>query len=212
MVHNSSITESILLDVHPRGDSGVSFAIQWDDCPSCNKSTVYLLTGTYDNKQKFTEFSKELIFPHTTGRPPVPSQVPRSLADEYNEASAVLSKSAKASAALSRRILQSVLRDYAHVKKGDLAEEVQEVIDRKELPSRLAEAIDAIRNIGNFATHPSKSTRTGEIVPVEEGEAEWLLDTIDGLFDHYFVLPAKMDEKKQKLNQKLKEIGKPVMK
>jgi uncharacterized protein YeeX (DUF496 family) len=52
---------------------------------------------------------------------------------------------------------------------------------------------------------------TGEIVPVEIGEAEWLLDAIEGLFDHYFVLPARMSEKRQKLNEKLKAMGKPEL-
>jgi hypothetical protein len=36
------------------------------------------------------------------------------------------------------------------------------------------ESIDAVRNIGNFAAHPQKSTATGEILEVEFGESEWL--------------------------------------
>jgi hypothetical protein len=80
------------------------------------------------------------------------------------------------------------------------------------MPSYLADQIDAIRNIGNFAAHPSKDTNTGEIVEVEEGEADWLLGVLDALFDYIFIQPAKLEERKKKLNTKLKSIGKLPMK
>jgi hypothetical protein len=37
----------------------------------------------------------------------------------------------------------------------------------------LADSIDAIRNIGNIVAHTTKNKSTGEILPVEVGEAEW---------------------------------------
>lgn len=76
----------------------------------------------------------------------------------------------------------------------------------------LAESVDAIRNIGNFAAHPMKSTSTGEIVEVGPGEAEWILDVIEALFDFYFVQPAKLKAKRDALNSKLHDLGKPPMK
>jgi hypothetical protein len=66
-----------------------------------------------------------------------------------------------------------------------------------------------VRQIGNFAAHPIKSTSTGEIVDVEEGEAEWNLDVLESLFDFYFVQPAIAAKRKADLNKKLKDAGKP---
>jgi len=123
-----------------------------------------------------------------------------------------LSDSPKASAALSRRCLQHILREKAHVKKSNLFDEIQEVIDRGELPTHLSGSIDAIRHIGNFAAHPMKSTSSGEVVPVETGEAEWNLDVLEALFDFYFVQPALLEQKKTALNEKLRDAGKPLMK
>ncbi len=40
---------------------------------------------------------------------------------------------------------------------------------------------------------------------VEQGEAEWLLDTIEGLFDFYLLLPADLRVKQDALNKKLRE-------
>jgi len=92
-----------------------------------------------------------------------------------------------------------------------LAREIDEILARKELPTYLAEAVDGVRNIGNFAAHPIKSASTGEIVDVEPGEAEWLLDVLEGLFDFYFVQPALLKAKRDALNKKLKDVGKPAM-
>jgi hypothetical protein len=108
--------------------------------------------------------------------------------------------------------LQHLLRAHVKVKPSDLAREIQELIDRGGLPSHLVEALDAVRNIGNFAAHPIKSTASGEILPVEPGEAEWNLDTLEALFDFYFVQPKLLKAKRAALNEKLKEAGKPPMK
>ena len=80
------------------------------------------------------------------------------------------------------------------------------------LPPYLAEAVDAVRVIGNFAAHPIKSKSSGEIVDVEDGEAEWLLDTLEALFQFYFVQPAVLQKRKEAMNQKLVEAGKPPLK
>ena len=80
------------------------------------------------------------------------------------------------------------------------------------LPSEIAANVDAIRHIGNFAAHPMKSKASGEIVEVEEGEAEWLLDVLEELFDFYYVGPAQAAARRDALNKKLASLGKPPLK
>ena len=119
-----------------------------------------------------------------------------------------MADSPKASAALSRRCLQNVLREAAKVKHGNLYDEIEEVLQSKAVPTYIANALHNVRVIGNFATHPIKSKSTGEIVDVEPGEAEWNLETLESLFDFYFVQPARHAEKKAALNKKLQDAGK----
>jgi hypothetical protein len=157
-------------------------------------------------------FASRIVHPKTTTRKPLSHEVPSDFSDDYKEACLVLADSEKASAALSRRCLQHLLRSKAGVKPSDLASEIQEALDSKQLPSHLADAIDAVRNIGNFAAHPIKSKQSGEIVEVEPGEAEWCLDTLEGLFDFYFVQPALLKKKRNDLNAKLAAAGKPPVK
>lgn len=80
-----------------------------------------------------------------SSRPPVPPEVEVMFASEYNEACFILALSPKASAALSLRCLKNILREKAGVKKGDLANEIQQAINSMSLPSHLSESIDAIR-------------------------------------------------------------------
>jgi hypothetical protein len=68
----------------------------------------------------------------------------------------VLNISAKASAALSRRLLQTLLKQEFKIKRQSLAQEIEDFINLKGVPSHLSGAVDAVRNIGNFAAHPIK--------------------------------------------------------
>jgi len=153
-----------------------------------------------------------VIYPQGATRP-LPAEVAASapsLATDFYEAVSVLPNSRKASAALSRRCLQFILTNAAKTKKRDLADQIDEVLPS--LPRQLAENVDAVRHVGNFAAHPMKSTNSGEIVEVEDGEAEWLLDVIEELCDFYYVAPAKAAAKRAALNQKLSDLGKPPLK
>jgi hypothetical protein len=153
-----------------------------------------------------------LVYPKGVSRSPIPSEVPPEFAIDYREACLVLPDSEKASAALSRRCLQYLLREKAGINKGELAYEIQQVLDSKQLPGYLAEDMDAIRNFSNFAANPINSISTGEIVEVEPKEAEWLLNLLEGLFDFYLVQPARAKAKRDALNAKLLGVGKPLMK
>jgi hypothetical protein len=122
-------------------------------CSSCKRLVIRLISGKFSNQfQRFMgETSSVIVRPKVANRPPLSAHVPAKYTEDYNEACLVLPDSAKASAALSRRCLQYLLRDEAKVKHQDLAREIQEVLDRNTLPSHIAESLDAVRNIGNFA-------------------------------------------------------------
>ena len=196
-------------------DADNGWAISRFDCPACNRMNLFLVNCLIDwgRVTSIVEvLSSVPIRPRGSNRVPCPPEVPTHLAEDYTEACLVLPESPKASAALSRRCLQGLLREAAKVRHGNLADEIQEVIDKGHLPSHLIGIIDAIRQIGNFAAHPLKSKSTGEILPVEPQEAEWNLDVLEALFDFYYVQPVTIAKKRAELNVKLKEAGKPLMK
>lgn len=188
-------------------------------CPACERfiialsgtKTLFPSSGGISVAPAIIPVADYLVRPKTANRPP-PPEVPEEIACDFIEACLVIADSPKASAALSRRCLQHILREKAGVSTGTLSSEIQQVIDSGHVPTHISEAIDAVRNVGNFAAHPIKSDSTGEIVDVEPGEAEWNLDVIESLFDFYFVQPQIMAKRRAALNAKLKDAGKPEMK
>jgi hypothetical protein len=187
------------------------------DCPACKRTVLRLCNGTAVTDRgsfKVLRDITEVILFHPKGsnRPPCPEEVKKAAADiaaDYEESCLVLPDSPKASAALSRRCLQHVLREKAQTKSKDLFDQIQEVVDGGKMPSHIEESLEAVRVIGNFAAHPTKSKSTGEIVDVEAGEAEWNLEALEALFDFYYVQPAKTVARKAALNKKLADAGKP---
>jgi hypothetical protein len=200
-------------EVIPVGnDANGDWGIISRKCPACERVVLVLGSGRISSiggRHTLENMREErLIYPRAPSRVPLSKEVPEEFAREYREACTVLVDSPKASAALSRRCLQRLLRLKAHVKPTNLAAEIQEVIDSGTLPSYIAESVADIRNIGNFTTYPIKSERTGELVDVEPGEADWNLDVLEALFNFYFVQPAIIKKKREILNLKLKEADK----
>ncbi len=202
-----------MADLGPDAEHGTFWLLSMV-CPACrchivaarfNEQYVANAEGGIGTRQRDV-----IVYPRVTARPPPPPEVPDPFAQDYREACLVLADSPKASAALSRRCLQAILREKAGVKHSNLSNEIDEAI--RQLPPYLADAIDAVRWVGNFAAHPMKSQTTGEVVGVEPGEAEWLLDVLESLFSFYFVEPAALKHKRAELNQKLSDLGKPALK
>jgi len=177
--------------------------IDFLSCPNCRHVVIRSSVTIGDKKEE------RLVWPPTALRL-VPPEVPEHIKKDYVEAADVLPISPKASAALSRRCLQTVLTEAGTATSKDLSKQIDEVLPS--LPTHLAESVDAIRAVGNFAAHSIKSKSSGEIVEVEPGEAECNLDVLDGLFDFYYVQPERTKQRKAALNLKLKEAGKPLLK
>jgi Domain of unknown function (DUF4145) len=201
-------------------DAGGAWLLVRRECPGCRKYVLELENGPVPVqwveghlRVRLAPVNRTIqVWPRGTARTPLGDEVPADIAEDYREACLVLNDSPKASAALSRRCLQNLLRGYAGVAKGNLSSEIQQVIDAGKLPAVLSDNIDAIRNIGNFAAHASKSTSSGEIVPVESHEAEWNLDVLESLFEFFFIEPAKASAKRDALNKKLLDANLPPMK
>ncbi|GHH13940.1 hypothetical protein GCM10008023_15140 [Sphingomonas glacialis] len=181
-------------------------------CPNCKGPTVELI---FESPADDTVYYKSQVFPRGGRFPPSPPEVPATISQDYAEANEVLAISPKASAALSRRCLQSILSAHGY-NNNNLVKQVESAIGEtdaaKSLPSSLRDNIDAIRNFGNFSAHPITDQTTLQIVDVEEGEAEWCLQILLDMFDHYYVAPAKAAARRASLSAKLAAAGKPPMK
>ncbi|MDE2577360.1 MAG: DUF4145 domain-containing protein [Hyphomicrobiales bacterium] len=181
-------------------------------CPGCNRPTIEIgLTDRFGHLRG----GWRVVHPLGANRGPVPAEVPLEIATDYIEACNVLPISAKASAALSRRCLQNMLHAHGY-KDRDLAKEIDLILNepdvRKALPQRIHDTLDAIRNFGNFSAHPITDKTSLQIIDVDPEEAEWCLEIIEELFQHFYVGPAAAAAKKAALNAKLSAAGKAAAK
>jgi hypothetical protein len=192
--------EMAVITAH-KGDSECQIQIEAHICPECGQHIVYAwvpeCVRVYPPAQEWVDFS---------------SYVPSVLFRDFEEARSVIDVSPKASAMLGRRCLQRLIREHIGIADKNLDKEIASVLASNRLPSYLADDLDAVRNVGNFAAHPMKSQETGEIMDVEPGEAVWTLKVLEGLFDFYFVAPRKAERRREELNCKLKDAGHPTMK
>lgn len=193
-----------LREVILSSDSKYKWFVNYEECPSCKNNIIFM---KYINATTHKEL---LVYPRSCSFNNTSEEIPSHIAEDFNEAGLILNDSPKASAALSRRCLQTIIHEHFEVKKKNLSEEIDEVM--KQVPPYISKQLDAIRQIGNFSAHPIKSENTGEIVNVEIGEAEWCLEILQSLFDFCYIQPKLAEKKILELNKKLKSCGKPLLK
>lgn len=114
---------------------------------------------------------------------PIPEYVPVSIKQDYEEACLIVSLSPKASATLSRRCLQGMIRDFWGIRKDRLKDEIDGLKER--IAASTWRAIDAVRSIGNIGAHMEKDIDV--IVDVEPSEAELLITLIESLIEDWYV-------------------------
>jgi hypothetical protein len=148
-------------------------------CPRCGKITIEMACCHWNGQKHFPVEDWRQVYPIGANRGPVPPEVPKPIAEDYIEACNVLPISAKASAALAR----------------DLAREIDlllaETDPKRALPLKLRVTVDGIRHFGNFSAHPIDDKTTLQVIDVELHEAEWCLEIIEDMFEHFYVAPAR---------------------
>ncbi len=112
-----------------------------------------------------------------------PDFVPEPIRQDYEEACKIKSLSPKASATLSRRCLQGIIRDYWGIKKTTLFEEINDLKARIDLDTW--SAIDAVRKIGNIGAHMEKDINV--VLDVEPEEAQLLIGLIEMLIKDWYI-------------------------
>lgn len=183
-------------------------------CPACWKTVITIQRHEYIVTRWHPD-GPILVHPMSTFRKPTPPEVPQEIKEDYEEACRVLPFSHKASAALSRRCLQAILRRRGYV-QHDLAKQIDALLNEqdttKAIPTSLRETVDAVRSFGNFSAHRITDQTTLQVIEVEEEEAEWCLDILEEMFDHYYVRPEQAAARKAALDAKLRAAGKPPSK
>jgi hypothetical protein len=192
--HHSS---SYKLDVgeNKHGPFGIKVVAIGCSNPKCKEVELTVVTG----KQNLRSSNFSLLFNISTHRlwpesshKSQPDFIPAPIVQDYVEAGRIKDLSPKASATLSRRCIQGMIRDFCGISMGTLFAEIEELKSRVEsntapngVTPETLEAIDHLRSIGNIGAHMEKDINI--IVDVDPGEAQALIDLIELLFGEWYV-------------------------
>ncbi|MBI4708356.1 MAG: DUF4145 domain-containing protein [Candidatus Omnitrophica bacterium] len=169
--------------------------------PKCKKFTLNIGLFEFSYNRVVNEWEVGALLRSWALIPPsrakaFPDYIPKSILDDYNEACLISDLSPKASATLSRRCLQGILRDFWKVKPGRLVDEVEQIKDKTD--PLTWDAIDSVRKVGNIGAHMEKDINL--IVDVDPNEAQMLIGLIEIVLKDWYV--AREERKNRLLNIK----------
>ncbi|CQR24613.1 TPA: DUF4145 domain-containing protein [Streptococcus pyogenes] len=151
--------------------------IQLVDCPNCRNVSIDIIGKGRQFRNRIMNFN-----PISLAKS-YPNYIPLTIREDYEEAHAILNLSPKASATLSRRCLQGMIRDFWQVSKRSLSDEIEAINDLVDPSTR--KVLDALRKIGNIGAHPEKDINL--IVDIEPLEAHKLLKFIELLMQKWYI-------------------------
>jgi len=168
-------------------------------CPDCDNFIVIVEHGkkfeeSQNDEEAYEIDSSETVYPKFIAGRILEEGIPERYVHEFREAEQVLEVSPKASATLSRYLLQMVLHEELSIKKKNLEEELNELERQQIVSTKLVKMLQVFRKVANFGAHPKKSTNSNEILEVAKGEAEIMLDLLEELFDCVFVKPKQQEQ------------------
>jgi hypothetical protein len=126
---------------------------------------------------------------------PFPAYIPAPVLQDYEEACLIADLSPKASATLSRRCLQGIIRDFWGIKKSRLVDEIAALEGK--IDPVVWQAIDSVRSIGNIGAHMEKDINL--IVDVEPREAILLIQLIEVLLKDWYIQRYEREQHMQQV-------------
>jgi hypothetical protein len=150
-------------------------------------------------------------WPVASTRARLSEDVPPQYAADYHTAAQIIFFSEEASAALSRRSLHRFLAEMVHAGHGGLADQIRQATLAPDLPLYLKQALRKFTDLAELEPASAKSQHPEAISSVQPGEAEWLLDLLQSLFDLYFVEPARMQRKQDALEKSIAAPEQPAL-
>ena len=158
--------------------------IDFYKCPNC---------GEYSIKTRGVGSSVKdvnmLIRPNSQAKK-YPEYIPFQIRQDYEESCAILKLSPKASATLSRRCLQGMIRDFWGIHKARLIDEINEL--QNKIHAAQWKVIDSLRRIGNIGAHMENDINL--IVEIDSDEAEKLIKLIENLMENWYISRYEQDK------------------
>ncbi|MCY3626174.1 MAG: DUF4145 domain-containing protein [Gammaproteobacteria bacterium] len=178
----------------------------------CKELTVSLSINSFNNVtyangipnyNGLKEINFWQLLPESSSKPQ-PDYIPRPIVKDYQQACLIRDLAPNASATLSRRCLQGMIRDFCKISGRNLDTEINKLKKQlnegkgpKEVHPDIIDSIDKVRLLGNIGAHMQKDINL--ILDVEPEEAQALIELIEILFREWYVARQVRQERINKL-------------
>jgi len=166
-------------------DGCYAIKISYYICPICKKTSIIA-----EDEIGNLSYEKWNLYPDFVGNV-YPDYIPQAIRADYEEACKIVYLSPKASATLSRRCLQGIIRDFYEIRLKDnrLCKEIDAIKDK--VDDSLWNAFDAVRKIGNIGAH--METDVNVIIDVDENEAQILITLLELVIKETYINKYERD-------------------
>ncbi len=153
-------------------------------CSHCGQASIWI--------------SGKLLYPIESSAPPANPDIPPEVREDYDEARSILSTSPRGAAALLRLAIQKLCK-FLDEPGQNLNDDIASLV-RKGLTTRVQQALDVVRVIGNESVHPGQIDLRDDPVT-----ATALFELVNLITDQMVSQPNKVDTLYRKLPQEKRE-------
>ncbi|MDR2005703.1 MAG: DUF4145 domain-containing protein [Acidaminococcales bacterium] len=158
-------------------DNLTSIKVAFIKCPNCKKVSIYAFGHSKDLDGLSVNIHPRVNYTK------YPGYIPEQITADYQEACSVLEFSERAAAALARRCLRGIIRDYWEISKSTLYEEIRAL--REFVDAELWQAIDSISQLGGIGERMKQAD--GLLLDVDPQEAHRLLKLVELLLKEWYI-------------------------
>lgn len=165
--------------------------------PDCREKTITVNLFNVDyNGGNSRPIHYWALLPESSAKP-FPKYIPYAIRTDYEEACLIKDKSPKASATLSRRCLQAMIRDFWGVEGETLYTEFQALEDKIE--PMIWTAIKSVQEVGKIGANMKEDINF--IVDVEPEEVGMLIGLIEILLEEWYIRSHERELRMKKITQ-----------
>lgn len=188
------VTLSGFVDEHP----GDQVNIHFYKCPQCEETTIKLV-GVGASVEGLSipvrPLSEAIQYP---------DYIPLQIRQDYEEAYAIVHLSPKASATLSRRCLQGMIRDFHEITRNSLFEEINALEEISGVTATQKNVLQSFKEIGNLGAHPEDDVNL--IIDISPENAIALLEYIEILIRQWYFDRHDVETKEASIRETAKAI------
>jgi len=183
----------------PKAKRETYIIIQMASCPACNGLVIGACE--FDDLQCRKLRASTHLWPLPIWPDHAPDDIDPEIKKYYYESRGILPLSPAGSAVLARRCLQHVIRKRLGITKATLFHEIDAAVERPELSQPTKESLHDVRQIGNWAAHPTLD-QAAALMDVTKEEAEYTLEALEMVFEDLYVSTARASSMKKKIAER----------